>query len=216
MSEPLTGERAFTPARWTDWVGAISLAFTLVLLAASTILARSSPLGSNLVLAFNLAAFIPSGVLIIWMAFDSRQWDEKTARRWPDEVQRERHIHTWAMLCLWTVLACQQGKFGFRDFWSSALFGCCLALGAIQIVGGWTPWKRRYRVLGDDELTASLRGQAMKVGYVVLFLGVAAGYPASLRWPGAAGAIFIAVLWLGLTVPALTLMALENRAERNG
>jgi hypothetical protein len=217
MSEPLTGETVFGQARWTDWLGGAGLAVTLGLLLASSILKRYSPLGSNLVLALDLAAFVPCMALMFWSALDRREWDEKTARRWADLVQRERHIFTWSMICLWTVMAYQQGSFRVPSSWLTALLiGCCFTLGALQLVGGWTPWKRRYRTLGDDELTAALRGKAMTVGYVVLFLGVAVGYPVSLRWPGATRAIFLGVLWLGMAVPALTLMWLENRAEQDG
>ncbi len=219
MSESLTDEKFVARGRWVEWFGGACLAVTIALLIVPSILKQYRPPGwPDLVLAVDLAATVPSMTLILWRAYNDRGWDEETARKWTDEAQRQRHVSTWTAVCLVTLLA---GHTSYQtsspSSWLEYMFiGFCWALAAFQVVGGWKLGKRKLQALGDDELTASLRAKAMKVGYVVLFFGVAIGFPASLHWPGATTAIFTTVMWLGFVVPALTLMWLENRAERDG
>jgi hypothetical protein len=100
--------------------------------------------------------------------------------------------------------------------YSRALFIVTALVGA-GIVHGIIPLRRSRRVIAnviEDELSASLRSQSLRVGYWVLMLGVPAVYVAGIYDPPKTPMLLLILLWMAVTVPSLWFVGLDWLAGR--
>jgi|GEM_PF-3983039 len=163
--------------------------------------------------------------IVFWQIKSSGGWNRPLALTHADELQGQRRRDALARVAIFALLC-------FLTYWQGTwphktgleillpiMLGIALPLAVLKDVGGlvkigWLP--NAYMNFADDELTKALRGRAVAVGCGVLMFSVGAGFPLSLLYPSYAPWIMLLILWLGLSVPTITLAWLEVRAERDG
>lgn len=217
--------RRYMKARWLLAAGLMAAILTGFAITQYIAFARIVPFKTWSAVFWSINAVLGACCLAMfyWGFKSTRGWSKALARTHTDELQQRRRrqalmqVPTWALLC-WLAYHPDSHGYPNPSHFLPAIIGIAVPLSAAQIVGGWRMWGSQiaYMTLADDELTKAQRGKAMAVGYGVLMLGVGIGFPVALLWPSVVPAFLVTVLWLGFTIPTLTLAWLEYRAERNG
>jgi hypothetical protein len=89
-----------------------------------------------------------------------------------------------------------------------------LLLGPLMIGPGWLD--RGLRDILNDEFMRDLRGRAMRLGYLIMVVAVAAALMATIWRPDFALASLAWALYAGFAIPALYYVIADWRASRDG